>query len=662
MDMSPIHAAIARGLQTLEAVAPMRLSEHAGKHFYLSAESSYVEGTWKAYPYQIAILDAVGNDDIEEVDLMKSARVGYTKIITAAVSYFAHHKKRNQALWQPTDEDSDDFCKTELEPMLRDVPVMASVFPYLNSRCKENTLKQKKFLGSVLHLRGGKAAKNYRRITIDTAYLDEIDGFDLNIEKEGSPIKLAWKRTEGATFRKMIIGSTPKLKGFSHVEARYDSAEQRFKRLTTCPHCGELAPLTWGGKEKNHGFKWVGKDADSVQHLQPCCGAFISQAQYLAAWEQGRWQSDDGIYIDDATGKFYAADNSLSTTPRHVAFHVWTAYSPQVSWAQIVREFLEATAKAKVGDSADLQAFVNTTLGETWEEKFEKADEHALMARAEPYALRTVPMGGLIVLTGVDVQDDRFEITSYAFGRGEESWVIDHTVLYANPAEQNEWDEKLAPYLDTVFSHACGTMLKPHAMAVDTGGHFTHQAYNFCRDYRHRRVYAVRGDPLPGKPIGGRAAPVDVNYKGKVIARGIKLWHVGTDTAKDLIFGRLRVTSVGPGYMHFSKDLAPEFYHQLTSEVRMPVKTARGEVYRWLKPSGKRNEALDCTVYVLFLSHRCNLHKMSGAMWDRLQEAVQPANHDLFAPVVGVPPAPVVAAITESAPRGRRVRSQGVSR
>jgi phage terminase large subunit GpA-like protein len=37
----------------------------------LSAESSYTEGKWQAYPYQIAILDAFGTDDIVEVSVKK---------------------------------------------------------------------------------------------------------------------------------------------------------------------------------------------------------------------------------------------------------------------------------------------------------------------------------------------------------------------------------------------------------------------------------------------------------------------------------------------------------------------------------------------------------------------------------------------------------------
>ena len=112
------------------------------------------------------------------------------------MGYYAHHRRRNQCVWQPTDEDSDEFCKTEVEPMLRDVPAMRSVFPAVDTKSRLNTLREKIGIGMQLHLRGGKAAKNYRRLTLHAAWLDETDGFDPDIEHEGSPIALAAKRTE----------------------------------------------------------------------------------------------------------------------------------------------------------------------------------------------------------------------------------------------------------------------------------------------------------------------------------------------------------------------------------------------------------------------------------------------------------------------------------
>jgi phage terminase large subunit GpA-like protein len=624
-----INRAIRRGLKPLEIAELLRLSQWAERHFYLSAESSYVEQKWTAYPYQVAIMDCMSNDDIQEVDVRKSARVGYTKMMLAGIGYFTQHKRRNQGVWQPTDEDSDEFVKTDLEPMLRDVPVMQEVFPSFLQRHRNNTLRQKVFLGTILHLRGGKAAKNYRRLTIDIGWGDEIDGFDHDVEKEGNPPALIRKRVEGATFPKVIFGSTPKLKGLSLIEAREKDAAQRFSFKIPCPHCDHVQPLRWGGKDKPYGLKWQPAKPETVAHLCEACGTLFSQPEYSSVWHEGRWIAEDGTSID-GEGRFRAASGEVVPAPRSVAFNVWTAYSPQTTWEQIVREFLSALKKAEAGDTAELKTFVNLTLGESWEEEVEKTEGHELAARAESYRLRIVPLGGLVLVAGVDVQDNRFEVVVWALGRGEEMWPIDYVVLEANPADERDW-LKLDAYLQTTFEHQAGGKLRIEAIGVDTGGHFTHQAYNFCRQRVRRRIYAVKGETKYGQPVKARSTLQDVNWKGAIIKSGVKLWHVGTDTAKDLFFGRLKVTQPGPGYVHFSRELPEVFYDQITAEARVLQKTAQGEQHRWVALR-TRNEVLDCTVYAIFAAHMLDLHRYTERMWQKLEESVQPAVGDLFLP------------------------------
>jgi len=636
-----IAAAVSRGLKALAAPVPQRLSEWAEAHFYLSAESSYVEKRWESYPFQRGILDCLGNDAIRSVWLRKSARVGYTKMLLAAMGYFAEHKRRNQVIYQPTDDDADEFVKTELEPMLRDVPVIAGVFKGDRSRDKDNTLKAKKFLGSITHIRGGKAAKNYRRLTVDVVYLDELDGFDRDIESEGSPTGLSAKRLEGATFPKQIGGSTPKLKGLSLIEEQEEAAVCRLRYHIRCPHCSEEHPLTFGGRDKPHGFKWVDGDPDTVRHLCPHCGALITQSEYRRHWE-GRWKSAEGVWLDEADNVFRAADGRQVEPPLSVGFHLWSAYSPQVEWSGIVRDFLFAAAKAKAGDDSSLKTFINTTLGETYEVESEKTEPSALKQRAEPYDLRTAPRGVLVVTAAVDVQVDRWEIGVWGWGRGEEGWVLDHLVLHGNPADETEWDKVLLPALQGTLRHASGATLKIEAAAIDTGGHYTHQAYSFVRRHARMKLYAIKGDSKLGGPVKGRSSLQDINFRGAVIKRGVRLWLVGVDTAKDLLHGRLQVAQPGPGYVHFSQALDDEFYAQLTAEQRIPVRVAGGEQYRWVKRR-KANEAWDVAVYNIFVAHQLDLHRYTDKHWARLEQLLQPSLFDAPAPAEPQdtePPAP----------------------
>ncbi|MDQ7989029.1 MAG: phage terminase large subunit family protein [Candidatus Dactylopiibacterium sp.] len=654
-QIAAVEQSLANGLAAFAVPAPISLPRWADENFYLSAESSYVEQRWKPWSFQPAILACMGFDDIEEVDVKKSARVGYTKMLLAHTAYKLHHKRRNVAIWQPTDEDRDEFVKTEFEPMLRDVICMRDVFPENLAKNKANTLKQKMMLGCTVHLRGGKAAKNYRRISVDDAVLDEISGFDQNIEKEGSAWALARKRIEGASFPKMICGSTPKEQHSCQISKRVEEAQYVFRRHVPCPTCGHMHPLEWGDQDTPHGMKWtqmadIDATSETIKQLcpNPECHVLYTQAEFVTIEAQGEWRTDAGVrLVVDADGypEFYAPTGERLPTPRHVAFDdLWSAYSPAVQWSGILRDYLNAMVKAKRGDTADLQTWTNTTRGATWELRGEKTEGGKLAARAEPYGLRTIPMGGLILAASVDVQDRWFEIVVKARGRDSEDWVVDHVKLDANPADERDW-AKLDAYLLSTFTHASGMQFKLEAVAIDTGGHFTHQVYNFCRVRENRRVFAVRGANRYGLPVKGRPRYQDVNWNGRVIKRGVKLYEIGTDTAKDLIHGRLQITRPGGGFQHFSSELTEEFYEQLTAEQRLLQKTAQGEQSRWVKIRA-RNEVLDCFVMIEFAFAMLNVDTYTDAMWRRLEDAVRTA--DLFA--APPPPAPQPQAAAPTAP------------
>lgn len=642
--MPELDKCLRRGLAAFGVPEPLTLDEWARRHFYLSAESSYVEQNWSPWWFQSAIMACVSNDDIREVILRKSARVGYTKIILSAIGYFAEHKRRNQVLWQPTDDDRDEFVKSELEPMLRDVPSMLNVFPAFLRRDKDNTLQAKKFLGSMLHLKGGKAAKNYRRISCDTAYLDEYDAFDANIEKEGDPGTLAAKRIEGATFPKLVIGSTPKLKGFSNIEKRERDADLFLTPHIPCPECGGHHPITWGGPDEPHGLKWTDDNPETVRHLCPHCGTLIDQARYLAAAcvETCRYQAEGGDLAGvtlDHLGVFRSPAGDIIRPPERVAFHVWSAYSPNVSWVSIVRDFLAAVREHGEGKKEKLQAFTNTTRGEYWAEEYEKSSDDELRARAEPYPLGRVPMGCLLLLAGIDVQDNRIEAGVWGYGRGCEKWTIDHRVFFGNPGEDDVWNELEEYLFDTDFQHAGGQRLRIGGAAIDTGGHNTHAVYHWVARHSRRKVFAVKGRSGRERTIKDGASTVDIDWRGRRRKKGLVLWMVGTNHAKDALYSALQIQRPGPGYIHFSNELSDEWFRQFSGEARTTRRTARGDESAWT-PTRKRIEAWDCAVYAVWLEAYFDLHKKGARYWDELEARVQPVVSDLFDGAAAIPAQP----------------------
>lgn len=624
-DKSILAAPLRDGLEAFAVAAPMSLDSWAQEHFYLSAESSYVEQEWSPWPFQPGIMALMSCDDVEQFSLRKSARIGYTKMLLAKVLYNGQHKRRNQGIWQPTDFDADDFVKTDLDPALRDVPIMESVFPAFLRRHKDNTLNTKRMLGSILTIRGAKAAKNFRRLTLDEALLDEVDGMDRNVEGEGTPVKLAWKRTEGATFRKLIAGTTPKIKGKSHIEDLETTADVFLKYRFRCPHCHEYHPLSFGGKDQPYGFKWQDRDPGTVAHFCPGCGAACTQLDYTEAAESGhaRWQSDTGLvlHVESDEVVFRTLAGVRVETPRRVAAFIWTAYSPSVTWADIVREFLEACEKAKAGDKSLLLTFTNTTLGELWEESVEKIEEDAIKQRAEAYPLRCCPPGVLRAYTFVDVQGNRLEAHTWGFGRGCETWPLDLRIWHGNPADDSMWDD-VADYFGTPIPCHNGARLQIAAMAVDEGGHHQHAVRNFVRRMAGKRVYATHGRTGREKAIKDGTTKVDIDWKGRIAKNAGLIWWIGTRLAKDLLFGRLELQKPGPGFIHFTTALPDAWFKQFVAEQRLENGT-------WEKTSA-RNEALDGAVGCLFLAEVDNLSTRGPKWWDALEAKLQPVTQDLF--------------------------------
>ncbi len=637
-----------RGMAAWAVPEPMTLDQWASKHFYLSAESSNVEQAWTPWPFQRAIMSCISNDDVAEVYLKKSARVGYTKIILASVGYFAEHKRRNQGLWQPTDEDRDEFVKTELDPMLRDVPCMRTVLPSFLSRHKDNTLQQKKFVGSMLHLKGAKAAKNFRRISIDIGYLDEADACDRDVEKEGDPASLIKKRLEVATFKKFVAGTTPKLRGFSLIDDLCATADARFTYQVPCPHCGQHHPLTWGGKGEPHGFKWTDGDPATVRHLCPHCGSLTTQAEYLAVAEQGVWISDCGAYHLHADGRFTTPAGQPLPAPGKVAFHVWTAYSPVVPWFAIVADFTVAYGEFMQGKPEKLKAWTNTTKGESWEGEIERTDADELKNRAEPFPLKQVPRNCLLLLCGADTQDNRIEFHVWGYGLGGETWTIDHHVVFGNPATTALWDECEQWLRATTYQHASGAPLRIHATALDSGGHHADAVYAFAHRLRALKVHAIRGASGRERAIENGNTKVGYRWNGKLERQGPILWHVGTNLAKDRLKSRLDITQPGPGYIHLSDGLSDEWFKQLAGEVRATRRLAHGTESRWT-PIRKRNEAIDCAAYAIWLEERLNLWAPSKAKWWQELEAQLNPPDDLFS-LAAADPAPETQATASPPP------------
>lgn len=599
-QLTEFAGAIRVGLKPLERPAPQTPVEWAdGGNFYLSSESSYQEGEWETQPFQVAILNAMGNDEIRTINVIKSARVGYSKMLLAASAYQVEHKRRNILVLLPADGSAAGFMKSQIETMVRDVPVvrkLAHWFGIKNHR--DSTLDCKRFShGKQLWCRGGAAAKNYRELSVDTVIYDELAAFEPDVEKEGSPTFLGDKRIEGSTFPKSIRGSTPKLKGKCQIEAAAAESPHFFRMHIPCPCCKVEQPLLWGGKDCNYGIKWDREKPKTVWYLCAVSGCKVQQHEMQEQHASGRWVCDrTGVWTRDGLD-FYDKDGEAIPAPDSVTFHVWTAYSPFTTWIQIVADFL----LVKGGRNA-LKTFVNTTLGETFDEnEGEKVAWEVLYGRREVWTGQ-IPALAVLLTGSVDTQDDRYEGRVWAWGPGEEAWLVYRFILMGDPASE-ELKRKVGLEFQKQFTRADGLVMNVDRWTVDSGGHYTDEVYAMSKQFGVTWVIPTKGSSVYGKPIANMP-----RTRNKVT--GVYLTMIGTDNAKDLIYSRYlnqvdttksQSGIAQPGVVHLpaNDDVCDEVEaKQLTAEQKVTKLIEGRWVHRW-DARGARNEALDCFVGAL---------------------------------------------------------------
>jgi len=576
----------------------LSLSEWADEYAYLSAESSAEGGRWHTLPYQKAMMDAITDPKIEQVTVMKSARVGYSKILNHIIAYHIHQDPCGIMVVQPTIEDAAGYSKEEIAPMIRDTKVLTNLVSDAKTRDSNNTILQKQFPGGVLSLVGANSARGFRRVSRRIVLFDETDGYPASAGTEGDQIKLGIARTQYFWNRKIVAGSTPTIKDFSRIERLFEQSDQR-RYYVPCPHCGHMQYLRWPN------MRWQDDDPSTASYACEECGALIPHSKKRWMVERGEWRA------------------TQPGNGRHAGFHIWAAYSysPNAEWSNLVEEFLLSK-----NDPEQLKTWINTTLGECWEDEYaSKVGADGLMERAavEKYEKGVPPKEVLMLSLGCDVQDDRLSMSVWGLGRNEEMYLVDRKVIYGSPARADLWKQMDEVLMDK-YKNEDGVELKIDSAAIDTGGHFTQEVYQYVRERSHLGLIGIKGMGQKGKPPIGKPTKVDINFSGKSLRKGVQLFPVGVDTIKTTLHNRLKDAELGDGYIHFYPTITTDYFQELTAE-RQVLRYKHGYQERiWVKKSNARNEALDEMVYAYAAFCRFKQRYDRRTIWDQLEKKRNP--------------------------------------
>lgn len=620
MNVSDGWAEILRAIdQAMEPDPPLHVDDWAEEHIVLRPPAA-VTG-----PYRIAhtpmarrILQALGPGDPHTRIVVRGAsQLLKTQAAICAILAWIDLAPANILALEPTDKLAKRLS-ARLNDAITNAPVLADKVAAPRSRDSRNTIDAKDFRGGTLYIVTAGTSSNLSEIPARYVFLDEVDRMAANIDQEGDPIDLAEARTTTYDGRqKIYIVSSPTVRDASPIDTHFERGTQETYHVP-CPHCAELHPL-----ELEH-FRHSADSAGNVERawfVCPHCGCEIDESAKAT------------MLPDETMGGKARWISAARGDGQTLSFEINSFYAPlgSISWLSLARQYQRAQEQAeRYGNIEPMRVFYNTRLARSYAYANHTPEPSDLRARAITYPELTIPSGGLILTAGVDVQHDRLAVIIRAWGRGEESWLVYWGEIHGNTADAKSgaWadlDELLAKPLP----HALGGTLRMSAVSIDgSDGARTETVHNFVRPRRHRGFMAVKGAAEQTNDRREIFAPpkmVDIGRRQKPTRFGLHTYIVGTARAKDLILEtRLALQGTGAGRIHWYAGVRPDYWEQLTAEVKVPQGPKRRMT--WTKKGGTRNEALDGEVYALHAARSQKVHLLRDAHWVAIEQRLRQRN------------------------------------
>jgi phage terminase large subunit GpA-like protein len=367
----------------------MPLDLWADKYRVLSPEAAAQPGRWRtdSEPMARGPMRAATDPVVEKMTGMMAAQVLKTEFVLNLIGYYAHGEPGPMLTVYPTVEGAEMFSKERLAPMIRDTPVLRKVFTEEKSRATDSTIRQKSFTGGRLSMVGANAPAGLASRPIRFVLCDEVDRYPASAggqgaKSEGDPIGLAEERTSTFPNRKIVLVSTPTIKGLSRIESSFQEGDQR-RFYVPCPHCGVRQVIEWAGVKWDKGAD--GEHDPATARYECRKEAHDPITGELGCGKPGARRSASMRSRLPATCRI--SDGSLPSHSR--ATPAFTRRSCHRSASRSRRSSRNSlTPRARV---ERLKKWTNLSLAETWEEGGEKIDPDTLMGRGRTMGLTHSP-------------------------------------------------------------------------------------------------------------------------------------------------------------------------------------------------------------------------------------------------------------------------------
>ncbi len=579
----------------------------------LSAGTSARPGkfNYSVTPYLREIADEFSEySKTTEGVVQKPTQWGYTEGILLNHTLYCIYYGIGPVLYVTSDDDlASEYMKLRVDPMLKDSGMQHYITPSVEKKGNKSTgdtMRSKSYRGTFLKAIGSRSESKLSSVPIRILHIDEEDKYPVKLVGGGDSTGKAKRRTDSYNnLKKILRGSTPKLKATSRIEPGFLQGDMRYYNYQ-CPSCLTMQRLKWDQIE------WSKNEHNKIDLQFNDDGHLLNNPVWHNCINKEcdfKMQDYDKVTLLQEEGYGGHAKWIPTKKPDRPGLKSWKGHGLEGfrSWVDIIVQW-----DAIEGDPILMQDMVNDVFGETWAQRVDKPDEHYLAARAETDWTRGDINERVHVLTlGTDVHPDRLEAALVGYTRRKECWAVEYYNIAGNTNDPNDpcWDT-LEEIIKTEYEKENKEVINIQVAFIDAQGSASDVVKAFCERFPYspnswRGVYPVLGKQTLSAIVKEHPSTI-LTPEILIDDQKLKFEIYSSLKRKEPAAGH----SFPNGYMHFPNDYSEEFYKQLVAEEVTEIINNKG-VASWFISNTKqrRNEVLDTTkmclggLYYMYLTY-----------------------------------------------------------
>ena len=633
-------------LMLLQKKIRMSTREWAETYRVMTGEESHFTGKFDTnrIPALEYIYDCLDNRMIYIIVTMKASQIGWSELTNNFIGKTIHLNPCKMQWAFPGREPSKIYSREKLKPFFDNTKVLRDI---INSGTKiKESFNFFKFPGGFLKLTTLGSIASAKSSSIPFIGVEEPDDVKDDVKGQGSTLENLKGRQKSFPigFKKLIFGGTPTHKDFSRVEQGYKESNQLVFKAQ-CHHCKELIELALTN---------IKYDEYQDRYIDEIYGKYNPETAYFECPAcNGIWSEEDKnrnvvegkkFGFTDFTGHFSKGWHPKKPEITEIfGFHIPELVSTLSSstFAELAKKKILAELALQKGNEDLMKSYVNNHEGLPYASGITSMEAEEMRLYRKNYPEHIVPMEGLVLTAGIDVQDNRFAIIIRAWGRNNNSWLVSWYEIFGDVKVQEMddngrflgvWGELTDKVVLAKIPHASGKELPISAISIDAADN-TELVYRWVLEINkiHDQVRATKGvknlqyseDEIYKEP-----SMPDVTTSGrlrKTLAEtmGISVFNLGAHKAHTEILSRIMLNKkqeARSNMYYFNYQSYGQYEEQMTSCRKLVDTTAGGfnkAVYKLIP--GKRKEAMDAEKMALHAAYAIGLRNYTYDMWRSIE-------------------------------------------